>query len=137
MITRQEQCAQYLANAGSGPVPSEFKPHPVWWIRGDRTPHLVVVYGAEEAVADAVARMDDPTGPAPRPNPPTNPHEHREVTPSTCSEGHEFGPGKVIVGWVPCPCPAEAGGHRTVTCRQCGEVWYSPPHDPGRGTWQP
>jgi hypothetical protein len=61
MTTRQEQCAQYLANGGSGRVPSEFKPHPVWWIRGDRTPHLVVVYGAEEAVADAVARMDDPT----------------------------------------------------------------------------
>jgi hypothetical protein len=57
--------------------------------------------------------------------------------PERCSNGHEWGPGRVIVSWMPCDCPpavADRGGvsgagHQVVYCNAaegCRSVWYSP-----------
>ena len=54
--------------------------------------------------------------------------------PHHCQHGHEWGPGRVIVGWMPCDCPGamtEPGrGHLWVRCRAdgCPAIWYQPAH---------
>ena len=53
--------------------------------------------------------------------------------PLRCREGHPWGPGRVVVGWTPCPCAGNSGrGHLTVACAApgCDERWYEPPHAP-------
>jgi hypothetical protein len=58
--------------------------------------------------------------------------------PEQCADGHEWGPGRVILSWMPCDCgPAQAAqergpGHLVVYCRAqgCQSAWYSPPHMP-------
>jgi SAM-dependent methyltransferase len=58
--------------------------------------------------------------------------------PTCCGAGHPWGPGKVIVSWLPCQCgPARAAlargsGHRAIACRApgCEYVCYEPPHEP-------
>jgi hypothetical protein len=65
------------------------------------------------------------------------------VYPVRCQHGHEWGPGRVLVGWSPCDCaPARAertrgSGHLTVRCRSggCTSVWYRPRHDAASGSW--
>src|SRR5215472_14653143 len=57
--------------------------------------------------------------------------------PERCSHGHDWGPGRVIVSWMPCDCPAatasgaSGAGHLRVSCHTpgCGSVWYSPRHE--------
>lgn len=66
--------------------------------------------------------------------------------PERCANGHEWGPGLVLVSWQRCHCaPARAAhperaawGHLTVACRVpgCGSVWYRPRHEPGAGLGQ-
>jgi hypothetical protein len=60
--------------------------------------------------------------------------------PERCQNGHEWGPGLIIVSWVLCDCPAAqaasgggAAGHLAVYCRVkgCRSVWYRPRHEPG------
>src|SRR5262245_46217927 len=57
--------------------------------------------------------------------------------PERCSNGHEWGPGRIIVSWVMCDCgPAQAArtpgapaGHMAVFCNAvpgCRSVWYRP-----------
>src|ERR1700722_10945701 len=59
--------------------------------------------------------------------------------PEHCQAGHPWGPGRVIVGWMPCDCPAAARepghGHLWVRCRAegCREIWYRPRHTPLAG----
>jgi hypothetical protein len=61
--------------------------------------------------------------------------------PTKCGNGHAWGPGKVIVSWLPCQCgPARAAqprgsGHRTISCRTpgCEYACYDPPHEPKPG----
>jgi hypothetical protein len=61
--------------------------------------------------------------------------------PTHCGHGHPWGPGRVIVSWLPCQCgPARAAqprgsGHRTIACRApgCRYVCYEPPHEPEPG----
>jgi hypothetical protein len=54
--------------------------------------------------------------------------------PLACSAGHPWGPGRVIVGWMPCDCPEamrEPGrGHLWVRCQAggCPSIWYRPAH---------
>jgi hypothetical protein len=54
--------------------------------------------------------------------------------PERCHRGHEWGPGRVIVGWMPCDCPsaitASGMGHLWVRCQEpgCSSVWYQPTH---------
>jgi hypothetical protein len=54
--------------------------------------------------------------------------------PHRCDRGHEWGPGRVIVGWMPCDCPGamtEPGrGDLWVRCRAdgCPAIWYRPAH---------
>ena len=58
--------------------------------------------------------------------------------PEQCADGHEWGPGRVILSWMPCDCgPAQAmqeqsPGHLVVYCRAqgCESAWYSPRHEP-------
>lgn len=58
-------------------------------------------------------------------------------TPATCPYGHPLGPGKVLVGWLPCGCEwTTIGGHRTYQCTACltlsdkrQTVCHFPPHD--------
>jgi len=60
------------------------------------------------------------------------------IYPIECANGHDWGPGRVLVSWLPCQCgPARAAqpqgsGHRVIACRVpgCGSVFYEPPHDP-------
>lgn len=49
--------------------------------------------------------------------------------PLSCAAGHEWRPGKVVVGWTPCMC-AGTMGHLRVHCTVpgCYETWYAPPH---------
>lgn len=62
--------------------------------------------------------------------------------PEGCQFGHPWGPGRVIVGWLPCSCdPARKAqqrgpGHLTVSCQApgCRSVWYRPDHDPETAT---
>ena len=60
--------------------------------------------------------------------------------PERCANGHEWGPGRIIVGWMPCDCPParaerEHGpGHMVVYCDAapgCRSAWYRPRHEPG------
>jgi len=61
--------------------------------------------------------------------------------PTKCGNGHVWGPGKVIVSWLPCQCgPAReaqprGSGHRTIACRTpgCRYACYDPPHEPEPG----
>ena len=60
--------------------------------------------------------------------------------PERCENGHEWGPGRVLVSWERCHCAGAraahperyAWGNRTVACREpgCGSVWYDPPRGP-------
>jgi hypothetical protein len=58
--------------------------------------------------------------------------------PKYCGRGHAWGPGRVLVSWMPCQCdPAReaqlrGSGHRLVECRApgCGWTDYEPRHDP-------
>lgn len=72
---------------------------------------------------------------------PTTPTGDPAQGPATCPYGHPLGPGRVLVGWLPCICPpaqANHNGHRTFQCRVCLEeladrrkvVSYTPPHLP-------
>jgi hypothetical protein len=59
--------------------------------------------------------------------------------PEQCEHGHEWGPGRVIVGFERCDCPPVlelfpqrgSRGHLTVACREdgCRSTWYFPPHE--------
>jgi len=40
--------------------------------------------------------------------------------------GHEFGPGRALVGHQPCLGHGD-GGHTTWTCRECDQTVYGPP----------
>ena len=59
--------------------------------------------------------------------------------PLECANGHPWGPGTIIVSWLPCDCaPARAlrshgPGHQVVYCQAegCRSVWYKPRHEPG------
>jgi hypothetical protein len=51
-----------------------------------------------------------------------------EWLPNICANGHRLVPPNVLVGWMPCGCTTKRRGHRTVTCRTCGAVWFKPPH---------
>jgi len=61
--------------------------------------------------------------------------------PLECENGHEWGPGRVIVSFARCDCaPVRAAypergsrGHLSVACREpgCRSVWYSPRHERG------
>jgi len=63
--------------------------------------------------------------------------------PELCTDGHERGPGLILVSRERCRyAPARAAhpdraawGHLTVACRVpgCESVWYDPPHEPGGG----
>jgi hypothetical protein len=65
--------------------------------------------------------------------------------PEQCANGHEWGPGRVLVSWQRCHCAGgraahpedHSWGHLTVECGEpgCRWKWYSPRHAPG--TWQP
>jgi hypothetical protein len=62
--------------------------------------------------------------------------------PERCENGHEWAPGLITVGWMPCDCPPalavqeRAGGgpsgHLAVYCnvKGCRSVWYRPRHEP-------
>lgn len=61
--------------------------------------------------------------------------------PERCENGHEWGPGRIIVSWSLCDCPpaqaastAGPAGHVAVYCQAagCRSVWYLPRHEPGR-----
>jgi hypothetical protein len=45
--------------------------------------------------------------------------------PSQCPNGHNLGPGEVLVGHQ--ACLGHGGGHTTWTCRRCDETLYGPP----------
>jgi hypothetical protein len=57
--------------------------------------------------------------------------------PVACGHGHPWGPGRVIVSWLPCACgpareaQAKGPGHLRVSCRAegCPSVWYKPRHE--------
>ncbi len=36
----------------------------------------------------------------------------QQIGPARCPHGHPFGPRRVLIGWVPCPCR----GHHSWTC---------------------
>jgi uracil phosphoribosyltransferase len=54
--------------------------------------------------------------------------------PAGCPAGHPWGPGRVIVGWMPCDCPGAlrhpGRGHLWVRCgtKDCTATWYRPRH---------
>jgi hypothetical protein len=60
--------------------------------------------------------------------------------PERCANGHEWGPGLIVVSFSLCDCgPAVAAsgggvsGHLAVYCRaaiRCQSVWYRPRHEP-------
>lgn len=47
-----------------------------------------------------------------------------ESAPKSCPNGHDLGPGQVLVGSQVCSC--EIHHHRTHACRQCDGVVYTP-----------
>ena len=62
--------------------------------------------------------------------------------PERCQNGHEWGPGKIIVSWMLCDCPpalaaqtAGPAGHLAVYCavKGCRSVFYKPRHEPDKG----
>jgi hypothetical protein len=62
--------------------------------------------------------------------------------PEACENGHLWGPGRVIVSFVPCSCKYALAeperGHLSVSCQYPGCVsrWRKPPHDESSVTWQ-
>lgn len=46
--------------------------------------------------------------------------------PQRCPNGHDLGPGRVLVGHVACMGHG-GGGHTTWTCQACDETVYGPP----------
>jgi hypothetical protein len=49
--------------------------------------------------------------------------------PERCRNGHELGPGRVLLGWFPCgTCPGTRG-HNYALCEVCGDEYDDPPHD--------
>jgi hypothetical protein len=57
--------------------------------------------------------------------------------PSSCAQGHPWGPGKIIVAFRRCTCVGDepGQGHTVVYCRVdgCRYRWYTPAHDPRFG----
>jgi hypothetical protein len=55
---------------------------------------------------------------------------HGEM-PTECGNGHYYGPGTYLLGWMPCQC-AGGRGHHWLMCEVpgCGDVKYVPAHDP-------
>jgi hypothetical protein len=57
--------------------------------------------------------------------------------PRGCPAGHPWGPGRVIVGWMPCDCHGvfrhPGRGHLWVKCGEqtCTATWYRPRHGDG------
>ncbi len=57
--------------------------------------------------------------------------------PAHCAHGHEWGPGLVTVGWMPCECRKRKRriwgtyGVRCHAAEGCSSVWYRPAHSPG------
>jgi hypothetical protein len=57
--------------------------------------------------------------------------------PERCQNGHEWGPGRIILSWMPCDCPPAAAarehgpGHLVVHCQApgCRSAWYQPRHE--------
>jgi hypothetical protein len=45
--------------------------------------------------------------------------------PTRCPNGHQLGPGEVLVGYQ--ACLGHGGGHTTWTCRTCDQTVYGPP----------
>jgi hypothetical protein len=45
--------------------------------------------------------------------------------PTRCPNGHEFGPGRALVGYQ--ACLGHGGGHTTWTCSTCDATVYGPP----------
>src|SRR6476646_392475 len=45
--------------------------------------------------------------------------------PTRCPNGHNLGPGEVLVGHQ--ACLGHGGGHTTWTCRSCDQTVYGPP----------
>jgi hypothetical protein len=69
-----------------------------------------------------------------------NPSLVREWLPNICPNGHRLRGGQMDVAWLPCTCYPKRAGHRTVMCRKCRAVWYSPPHTDGEKSatsWKP
>jgi hypothetical protein len=60
--------------------------------------------------------------------------------PERCPHGYEWGPFRVIVGWMPCDCPGAmrhpGRGHLYVKCGEkgCTATWYKPRHAYGLGS---
>jgi hypothetical protein len=61
------------------------------------------------------------------------------ATRERCQNGHKWGPGRIILSWMPCDCPPamadrEKGpGQMVVHCHAapgCQSAWYKPRHDP-------
>src|SRR4051794_26729220 len=56
---------------------------------------------------------------------------YAEPAPARCVNGHQFGPGKVHLGWHACNClPALVighSGHATWRCMTCGNTQQWPP----------
>lgn len=51
-----------------------------------------------------------------------------EWLPNICVNGHPLVHPNVLIAWLPCTCWPGRAGHRTVTCRTCGNSWHKPPH---------
>jgi hypothetical protein len=53
-----------------------------------------------------------------------------EPSPDHCPNGHRLGPGRVLVGWLPCHCARDPNrlGYRTWTCQTCDATIYAPEH---------
>jgi hypothetical protein len=57
--------------------------------------------------------------------------------PERCQHGHEWGPGRIVVSWMPCDCPPAAAerehgpGQLVVHCQVpgCRSAWYQPRHE--------
>ena len=72
---------------------------------------------------------------------PGMPIEPLRDAPHACQYGHPWGPGQVIVSWLPCSCPParaereRGSGHFTMTCQApgCQSVWYQPRHEAAPG----
>src|SRR5690242_7368333 len=60
--------------------------------------------------------------------------------PELCANGHEWGPGRIILSWMPCDCPPAMAdrekdpGHMVVHCHTapgCRSAWCQPRHERG------
>jgi hypothetical protein len=64
----------------------------------------------------------------------------RVSPPERCANGHEWGPGLIVVSWSLCDCPSAvaasgggAPGHLAVYCAAspgCRSMWYLPRREP-------